>query len=132
MRVAVTTTTDAFGSVAPLFHAAMLDPVEAACIAIRPEAPDILASVRAMAEDIGTVLISSARSIEILWGSSVPPLSFITVGPASTHAIRAAGGQVVLEGTSGLAAVLDQLHSIESRIEVPRPGPVRMSTASKI
>ena len=119
MRVAVTTTADAFGRVAPLFHAAMLDPVEAPCIAIRPEALDILASVRAMAEDIGTVLISSARSIEILWGSSVPPLSFITVGPASTQAVRAAGGQVVLEGTSGLAAVLAQLHSIESRIVFP-------------
>lgn len=119
MRVAVTTTGDAFGRVAPFFHAVSLDPVAAPCITIRPEAPDILASVRAMGEDVGTVMISSARTIGILWGSSVPPLSFITVGPVTTQTVRSAGGQVVLEGTSGLAAVMDQLDSIESRIVFP-------------
>lgn len=119
MRVAVTTTADSFERVAAFFHAASLDPVEAPCIAIRPEAPDILASVRSMAEDVGTVMISSARTIAILWGSTVPPLSFITVGPVSTQTVRAAGGHVVLEGTSGLAGVMDQLDSIESRIVFP-------------
>jgi uroporphyrinogen-III synthase len=71
--------------------------------------PVALTEVRELAETIGVVMVSSARTVQIVWGRRVPDVAFLTVGPASTAAVVSAGGRVELEGEGGLADLVRRL-----------------------
>lgn len=110
MRVAVTTSADSFEVVAQSFRAVSLEPVPAPCIAVHAVDAAALSEVRALVERIGAVIVTSARTVGIVWGNRVPDVAFVTVGAASTAAVVAAGGRVELEGEGGLADLVHLLN----------------------
>lgn len=105
-RVAITT--DRFDSVAPEYLGVGLEPVPAPCVDVVVAVEGILTRAREAASHADLVLITSARTVELLWpGGGMPPTGVVTVGATSAAAVEAAGGRVVATGRSGLADLLD-------------------------
>jgi uroporphyrinogen-III synthase len=69
---------------------------------------EVLSRAREAVSDADLVLITSARTVDLLWPlGAMPGTEAVTVGAASAAAVEAAGGRVVLTGGSGLADLLD-------------------------
>jgi len=105
-RVAITT--DRFDFVAPEYVGFGLEPAAVPCVDVVAAGEEILTRALEAASDADLLLITSARTVELLWpGGGMPPTSVVTVGPRSAAAVEAAGGRVVVTGRSGLADLLD-------------------------
>jgi uroporphyrinogen-III synthase len=105
-RVAITT--DRFDVVAPQYLTVGLVPVPTPCVEVVAAGEEILTRAREAASRADLVLITSARTVDLLWPEGgMPPTGAVTVGAASAAAVEAAGGRVVVTGRSGLAALLD-------------------------
>lgn len=101
-RVAITT--DRFAAVAPWFAATGLTPLHLPCIRVEPATPARLAEARHAAASADLVLITSARTVALLWGESrMPPVPVAAVGEATAAAVTDAGGAVEIVGHTGLA-----------------------------
>jgi uroporphyrinogen-III synthase len=105
-RVAITT--DRFDSVASEYLGFGLEPVPAPCVAVVPASEGILTRAREAASHADLMLITSARTVEVLWPEGgMPPTGVVAVGARSAAAVEIAGGRVVVTGRSGLADLLD-------------------------
>jgi uroporphyrinogen-III synthase len=100
-RVAITT--DRFAVAATPFRMVGLDPVPMPCIRIEAADPILLDRARAAATGADLLLISSARTVDLLWPDSMPAVEVAAVGSQTSATISARGGRVVLCGRAGLA-----------------------------
>lgn len=99
IRVAVTTTADSFNRWKLPLESAGLEPVPLACIAIRPESKAELAAARVRAADADLLLITSARTVRLLWPEGgMPATPAAVVGDATAQAVEKAGGSVGVRG----------------------------------
>jgi len=120
IRVAITT--DRFQSAAPDFRRLGLEPVRLPCIRVEPSETDVLAQAREMASVADLLVITSVRTLDLLWpDGSMPTVGVGAVGARTAAAVAARGGRVVVLGRSGLADLAehtpDQL--VSSRVVFP-------------
>lgn len=107
-RVAITT--DRFLKAAPHFTRAGLQPVPTPCILMRPAPADKLERAREAATAAELILITSARTVELLWpGGGMPSCDVAAVGRSTASAVVSAGGRVVMTGRGGLADLVDSV-----------------------
>ena len=120
IRVAITS--DRFAVAAAPFRAFGLDPVAMPCIRIEAAPPSLLDQARVSAAGADLLLVSSARTIDLLWPDAMPAVDVAAVGSRTAAAISARGGRVVLCGHAGLADLAvrmrDRWH--DSKVVFPR------------
>jgi uroporphyrinogen-III synthase len=105
-RVAITT--DRFETVAPHFTLCGLDPVPVPSVRLVPGERVTLERARAASADAGLLVITSARTIALLWPESpMPEVPVAAVGDETASAVSAAGGRVVVTGRGGLAGLVE-------------------------
>lgn len=101
-RVAITTAADGYQRVAALARASGLQPVPLPCIAVIPAPHEILELVRDLAAKADWLVLTSARTVEILWPhGGMASTSVAAVGPVTASAVEQAGGRVTLVGDAG-------------------------------
>jgi uroporphyrinogen-III synthase len=105
-RVAITT--DRFDSVASEYLGVGLEPLPVPCVDVVVAVEGVLTRAREAASHADLMLITSPRTVELLWPEGgMPPTGVVTVGATSAVAVETAGGRVVATGRSGLADLLD-------------------------
>lgn len=105
----VAITTDRFEGVAPAFRRLGLDPVWLPCIRVEPAPAPELTRAREAASLAELLLISSVRTVDLLWpNGSMPAVEVAAVGESTAAAVVARGGRVVVSGRSGLAELANQ------------------------
>lgn len=119
-RVAITT--DRFEEVASHYRRVGLEPVWLPCIRVEPADDGVVAQAQVAASVADLVLISSVRTLDLLWpNGSMPAVEVGAVGERTAAAVERRGGRVVVVGRSGLADLVvraaDRLGS--SRIVFP-------------
>lgn len=111
MKVAVTTSEDRFASVAEQLDRRGMRPVPLPCIRVESAGEESLAEIRCRGGEVDRIFVTSARTVDIVWGGSAPSdVPFLSVGASTSAAIRAAGGTVETEGDEGgerLAVTVD-------------------------
>lgn len=108
MLVAVTVNADRFERTAQAFLEEGLVPVALPCVRIEPALPEVIAHARSVATNADLLVLSSVRSLEILWpNGAVPPRPVAAVGGVTARAVRGRGGTVVWEGSGGAAALAE-------------------------
>ncbi|MEX0865387.1 MAG: uroporphyrinogen-III synthase [Acidimicrobiia bacterium] len=101
-------TTDRFEAVAHPYALLGLEPVATPCIRFDGAGEDVLDRAREAASRAGLLLITSTRTIELLWPEQpMPDVAVAAVGERTAATVEAAGGRVVLTGTSGLAGLIE-------------------------
>ena len=104
IRVAITS--DRVDEAAPLYRAAGFDPVALPCIKLEPASDDVLARARQAALEADVILLSSARTVRLLWPHEpIPSVDVVAVGAATSAAVTSRGGRVILSGDSGLGGL---------------------------
>lgn len=109
IRVAVTTSADRQERVGGLMRTVGLQPVALPCIEIRTAEPSILDAARRAAEQADAIVLTSARTVSVLWENRMPSTPVWAVGPATAAAVRRRNGRVVHVGSTGAAALADQV-----------------------
>lgn len=105
-RVALTT--DLFETVAPAYRAAGLTPVALPCLQVEPADPEVLDRARTVAARADLLLLTSARTVVLLWPDrEMPAVDVAAVGVATASAVEGHGGRVVARGGLGLADLVD-------------------------
>ncbi len=115
-------TTDRFAEAAETFHRVGLAPVWLPCIRIEPAAEDVLAEAREAASIADLVLISSVRTLDVLWDKrAMPAVAVAAVGESTAAAVTARGGRVVIVGRAGLADLVERAagHLGSARVVFP-------------
>jgi uroporphyrinogen-III synthase len=108
----VAITTDRFESAGRPFRRYGLEPVSLPCIRIEPAGEEVLAEAREAAALCDLVLITSARTVDLLWPDGpMPPSPVAAVGERTAAAVEARGGRLALAGRAGLADLVDQMGS---------------------
>jgi uroporphyrinogen-III synthase len=106
----VAITTDRFDQIAPAYRKLGLDPVRMPCIRVESADASVLVHARQAALNADLLLVSSGRTIELLWpDGSMPVTPVAAVGSNTAAAVAARGGRVVLSGHSGLADLVKEL-----------------------
>lgn len=101
-RVAVTTTPDRYAAVAAGLESLGLFPVALPCIELLPASARALEEARTEASNAEFMLITSARTIEVLWpDGAMPDVPVAAVGPITARAVIEAGGVVEVVGYGG-------------------------------
>ena len=108
-RVAVTTAADRQDRVAGLMRAVGLSPVSLPCIEIRPADEPVLDAAREAAVDADAIVLTSTRTVRLLWPEGMPATPVWAVGPATASAVERAGGRVADVGTAGAAAIVRRI-----------------------
>ncbi len=108
-RVAVTTSADRQERVGGLMRSVGLEPVALPCIEIRAAEDAVLDDARRAAEAADAIVLTSARTVSVLWPSRMPATPVWAVGPATAAAVRRRGGRVVHAGSGGAAALAHQV-----------------------
>lgn len=104
-RVAITT--DRFERAASSFRDFGLLPVHLPCIRVETAGAARLEAARAIAAQADLILVTSPRTVGLLWPSrDMPPVDVAAVGRITAAAVRKAGGRVVASGTSGLSGLV--------------------------
>jgi len=102
IRVAITT--DHFEPAALAFRRFGLEPVWLPCIRVEPANQEVLTQAREAASSADLLMISSVRTLDLLWpDGSMPAVEVAAVGERTAAGVAARGGRVVLSGGSGLA-----------------------------
>jgi uroporphyrinogen-III synthase len=122
IRVAITS--DRLEGAAPFYRGAGFDPVWLPCIKLEPAPDDVLARAREAVLEADVVILSSARTVDLLWPHHpIPSIDVIAVGEATATAVTGRGGRVILSGDAGLAGLAakagTQLEAA-SRVVFPR------------
>lgn len=113
-RVAITTTAEGFERVRQAFVEVDLEPVSLPCIFIEHAAPAEVEAMRGAAGIADLMVVTSRRSIEILWpDGGMPATPVAAVGRATAHVVIGAGGSVAFVGSGG---GVDLIELITSRL----------------
>jgi len=119
VNVAITTTVDRAEALAAEFELRGMRPVVLPCVAVQIAPPIRLSKARNSLDGADTLLLSSPRSLSIMWpNGSLPDLPVVAVGPATATAAHRSGLTVEVVGTGGLADVVDSLQG--RRVFFPR------------
>ncbi|MDF1595314.1 MAG: uroporphyrinogen-III synthase [Acidimicrobiia bacterium] len=109
-RVAVTTSADRAQAAAMPFTFLGLQTVLLPCIGVESSAEPELEAVRAIALLTDLLVVSSKRTIDILWPEGpLPAVDFAVVGAATARAVQARGGRAAMIGTGGSAQLVEML-----------------------
>jgi len=120
MRVAVTTARDSADLQAVALREAGLIPVILPCIEV--QGGDDPAAVRRAVDDAEMLVITSARTVRILWpGGGMPQVPVAAVGPSTAKAVKAAGGRVSFVGTGGASELVSLIADRVRNIHVVFP-----------
>lgn len=120
IRVAITT--DRFQRAAPDYRRLGLEPVRLPCIRVEPSDPGVLALAREAASLADLLVITSIRTLDLLWpDGSMPAVAVGAVGAMTSAAVAARGGRVVFRGGSGLADLVERRPDLlaSSRVVFP-------------
>lgn len=105
--IKVAITTDRYDTAASTFARRGLEPVPVPCIRVDPASGDVLAEAREKASGADFLLISSVRTLDLLWPKgSMPRVDVAAVGEMTAAAVEARGGRVAVAGRSGLDALI--------------------------
>lgn len=108
--VAVTTSSDRATAAAIPFTFLGMQPTLLPCISVESAGESTLAAARTAAQDADLLVVSSPRTIDILWpDGSLPDVEFAVVGPSSSRAVQDRGGRVAITGTRGSAQLAEIL-----------------------
>lgn len=119
-RVAVTTAVDRQERVAGLMRAVGLEPVALPCIEIRAADESVLDSARRAAVTADALVLTSTRTVRLLWPDGMPPTPVWAVGTATAGAVERAGGRVAEVGTAGAASIVRRVpHMPEATVVFP-------------
>jgi uroporphyrinogen-III synthase len=119
-RVAVTTAADRAGALAARLWDEGLEPVELPCIQVEEADPAVLRRARGTADRADLLLLTSMRSIEILWPEDgFPRTEVAAVGGATADRARSRGGRVVASGTGGAAGLIGLLDLTGKTVAYP-------------
>lgn len=103
-RVAITT--DGFEKAAPAYEEAGFDPMWLPCIKVEPAPEGVLIQARNSASQAEVIVLSSVRTVELLWPEGpMPSADVVAVGAETAAAIAARRGRVIETGQSGLEAL---------------------------
>ena len=128
-RVAITT--DRFDVAHRPFRRYGLEPVPLPCIRIEPAIADVLEAARRAAALCDLLLITSGRTVDMLWPNGpMPPAPVAAVGQRTAAAVEARGGRLAVVGRAGMADLMDQLGTkLETAaIVFPHAGRTSMTT----
>lgn len=104
----VALTTDRFDQVAHWFSAAGLEPLHLPCIRVDPASEEALQRARDAASKADILLLTSPRTVGLLWpGGGMPDAEVCAVGRVTAAAVTEAGGRVGVTGRGGLARLVD-------------------------
>jgi uroporphyrinogen-III synthase len=109
-RVAITT--DRFESAGRPFRRFGLEPVALPCIRIEPADATLLDQARKAAAVCDILVITSVRTVDLLWPEAMPPSPVAAVGERTAAAVTARGGRVMVAGRAGLDDVIDRLDTL--------------------
>lgn len=105
-RVAVTT--DRFETVATAYVEAGLTPVDLPCLRVEPAPAEVLDRARDQAAEADLLVLTSARTVVLLWPDrEMPTVDVAAVGLSTAAAVEEHGGRVVARGASGLADLVE-------------------------
>lgn len=135
--VAITTTADRGTTAAIPFTFLGLQAALLPCIEVETAPQQTLETARASAAEADLVVISSRRTIDILWPEGpLPQAEFVAVGTESARAVRERGGRIVVTGTAGsahlaetLASRIGGLHVVWPRAQGADPVPLLQMTS---
>lgn len=109
-RVAITTTSEGFVRVSQTFVEVDLEPVSLPCISVEEAAPAEVEAMRAAAGTADLLVVTSRRSIEILWpDGGMPATPVAAVGSATSRAVTDAGGTVAFVGVGGGEQLVERI-----------------------
>src|SRR5690606_3561500 len=75
---------------------------------VEPAEPDVLDATREAAEGAVLMLVTSPRTIRMLWPlGEMPPIPVAAVGEVTSTAVVDAGGRPTIVGRAGLADLVD-------------------------
>lgn len=107
-RLAITT--DRFESAALPFRRNGFEVVSLPCIRIESADADVLSQARTAAASCNLLLITSARTVDLLWpDGSMPSSQVVVVGERTAAAVEARGGRLMLSGRAGFADLINRL-----------------------
>ena len=107
-RVAITT--DRFDSVASAYALRGLDPVPLPSLRVEIAGDDALTDARAAAADADLPLVTSPRTVSLLWPEQrMPEVEVAAVGESTAAAVTGSGGRVVAAGRSGLMGLIETI-----------------------
>ena len=106
IRVAVTTSIDAWERPAVELRRVGLEPVGLPCIRVE-EVPGAGERARLAIAEADLVVVTSTRSLDLVWGNgTLPDIDFAAVGSTTAQAIKRKGGRVVGVGNGGASALV--------------------------
>ena len=106
-RVAVTT--DRFDAVAPAYTSVGLEPVALPCVRVEVADARTLEQARIACTAAELVLLTSARTVDLLWRDKMmPSVAVAAVGRSTADAAALRGGRIVAVGSGGLAELVEE------------------------
>lgn len=111
MRLGLTTTPDRIETLSPETRKLGFDPIALPCIRIDAVPGGIDRVVRATRE-ADAVVITSARSADMLGATAMPTIPIIAVGPETAAAVERYGGTVALVGSGGVGRLAREARQI--------------------
>ena len=120
IRVAITT--DRYDTASSTYARLGLEPVPVPCVRVDPAEGDVLAESREAASGADILMISSVRTLDLLWPKSpMPRVDVAAVGEMTAAAVAARGGRVAIAGRSGLDALIREAADllVASRVVFP-------------
>jgi uroporphyrinogen-III synthase len=132
-RVAITT--DRFDSVASAYALRGLEPVPIPCLRVEPAGDDALTDAREAAADADLLLVTSPRTVSLLWPEqTMPEVEVAAVGESTAAAVTGSGGRVVAAGRSGLMALIDTVADRlqRARVVFPHAGGSDLAASQKL
>ena len=120
-RVAITT--DRFDAVADAYAGVGLDPVEVPCVSIEPASAEVLESARRAVSGADLVIITSARTVGVLWPAApMPAVDVAAVGPVTAKAVDAAISVITKALKKGDSVTLVGFGTFQVRERAAREG----------
>lgn len=118
-RVAITT--DRFDVAAAPFARLGMEPLPTPCIRVEPAGQAIIDQARESAAGADLLILTSVRTVELLWPHAMPDVDVAAVGGRTASAVKARGGNVVVVGQSGLRELANTLVPLLSSSRVSFP-----------
>lgn len=108
--LALTTTANRAAELAPIARAHGLRPVVLPCIEVAPARESVLEKARRSAAGSHWLLVTSARTVDLLWPDGhFPDVEVAAVGSRTAAAVARAGGAVSLMGDSDSSSLTSDL-----------------------
>jgi uroporphyrinogen-III synthase len=109
-RVALTTTSERVAELADLVTSQGLQPVSLPCVEVVAAEHATLEEARAAARAVDWLIVTSPRTVMVLWpNGGMPDVPVAAVGARSAAAVVRAGGSVAATGEAGADSLLDGL-----------------------